>query len=163
MAPAAEIDIKEVLAFTVGPVAVLCWHERPTIAALKATQDFFIAHYQGRDMVMLSIVESTSTPPDASERAYVQANMHRFTGMRAAASVIEGEGFKAAAIRAVLTGITLALRNPYPMRIFATVAEATPWLLERVPGQAGGVEQVVQAVERRRRVWHTSSAVSLGR
>ena len=158
-----EIDIKEVLAFPVGPVAVLCWHERPTIAALKATQDFFVAHYQGRDMALLTIVEPTAAPPESHERAHMLANMHRFTGLRVVASVIEGEGFKAAAIRAVMAGLNLALRQPYPIRIFATVTEAAPWLHERFPGTWSNPPQLVQAVERRRQVWRTSSGVSLGR
>jgi hypothetical protein len=46
------------------------------------------------------------------------------------AQVVEGEGFAAAAARAVLTGIQLAVRAGYPQKVFGKVDDAMPWVGE---------------------------------
>jgi hypothetical protein len=69
------------------------------------------------------------------------------------AQVVEGEGFVAASIRALLTGITLAIRAPYPNKVFKTVDEALPWVEQQLvkagyPQDAAGVAAAVRAVGR---------------
>ena len=46
------------------------------------------------------------------------------------AQVVEGEGFGAAAARAVITGIQLAVRAGYPQKVFGKIDEATPWVAD---------------------------------
>lgn len=46
------------------------------------------------------------------------------------AQVVEGEGFAAATARAVLSGIQLATRAGYPMKVFGTLDDATEWVAE---------------------------------
>lgn len=54
------------------------------------------------------------------------------------AQVVEGEGFIAATARAVISGVQLAVRSPYPTKVFGSVEEARPWMEERLraAGQA---------------------------
>jgi hypothetical protein len=67
------------------------------------------------------------------------------------AQVVEGDGFVAASIRALLTGISLAIRAPYPNKVFRTVDEALPWVEEQLrkagyEQDAAGVAAAVRAV-----------------
>ena len=48
--------------------------------------------------------------------------------MVAAAQVVEGTGFRGAAMRAVLSVLQLAARTRYPMEIFSGVEEGAHWL-----------------------------------
>ena len=67
------------------------------------------------------------------------------------AQVVEGDGFVAASIRALLSGISLAIRAPYPNNVFRTVDEALPWAegqLRRAgyDADADGIETAVRSL-----------------
>jgi hypothetical protein len=69
------------------------------------------------------------------------------------AQVVEGDGFVAASIRALISGISLAIRAPYPNKVFKTVDEALPWVEQQLakagyPEDAAGVAAAVWAVDR---------------
>jgi hypothetical protein len=68
------------------------------------------------------------------------------------AQVVEGDGFVAASIRALISGISLAIRAPYPNKVFKTVDEALPWVEQQLakagyPEDAAGVAAAVWAVD----------------
>ena len=68
--------------------------------------------------------------------------------------MVEGDGFVAASIRALLTGVALAIRAPYPNKVFRTVDEALPWVEEQLrkagyADDAAGVAAAVHAVPSR--------------
>ena len=46
------------------------------------------------------------------------------------AQIVSGEGFGAASVRSVLSGIQLAVRPDYPVQLFGDSKSATPWLEE---------------------------------
>jgi hypothetical protein len=68
------------------------------------------------------------------------------------AFTIEGDGFAAAAMRSIVTGIFLAARPTYPIQVFPTRAQAAAWLVPRtqnprVPGfDAAALLDVVEAL-----------------
>jgi len=64
------------------------------------------------------------------------------------AQVVEGQGFAAATARAVISGIQLAVRAGYPMKVFSTIGDAMPWvaLLLRKAGQQRDSEDVAEAM-----------------
>jgi hypothetical protein len=84
----------------------------------------------------LLIVSSTCPPPSEEARSYIRTELAR-SSMVAAAQVVEGTGFRGAAMRAVLSVLQLALRAPYPMTIFSGVDEATLWLCKELQTRAG--------------------------
>lgn len=64
------------------------------------------------------------------------------------AQVVEGDGFVAAAFRALLAGVALAIRPPYPIKVFRTAHDAMPWIEEHLrkggyPDEATHVSAVV--------------------
>jgi hypothetical protein len=47
--------------------------------------------------------------------------------------VFEGTGFKMAAVRAIVTGLTMLARPEFPHLVFADVQEASKWMCARLP------------------------------
>jgi hypothetical protein len=64
------------------------------------------------------------------------------------AQVVEGEGFMAAAARAVMSGIQLAVRAGYPVKIFGKLDDALPWIAEllREAGHERDADDVASAL-----------------
>lgn len=66
----------------------------------------------------------------------------------ALAQVVEGEGFIAAAARAVMSGVQLAVRAGYPVKVFGRVDEALPWVSDqlRAKGQVRDADEVMDVL-----------------
>lgn len=80
---------------------------------------------------LLMVVAERAAPPSASVRAQMAHHMRRSQDeIRASALVYEGDGFRAAAIRAVVTGINLVTKTAYPHKIFGSVSSAADWMCE---------------------------------
>ena len=75
----------------------------------------------------------------------------------AAAIVIEGAGFRAAAVRAVVAAIYLVSRSPYPHRIVESVEDGARWL-RQLAERAGHARvtpgEIVEAVAAARAELH---------
>lgn len=88
-------------------------------------------------VALLTIIEPDAPMPDSPARKAIAASMADYQySIRAAASVYEGTGFAAAAVRSILTGMGLFIHQPFPMKIFATVDEATGWMVPFLRGPA---------------------------
>jgi hypothetical protein len=97
---------------------------------------------------LVQIVPQTAVSPDARARA---ALAHMLRGLQGVVShsviVFEGEGFRAAMVRSIVTSIA-SLSNPgFPHRVFAQLPDAAAWMCAGRAGlDAGQVEAVVQHV-----------------
>jgi hypothetical protein len=99
-------------------------------------------------LAMLSIIGSDCTVPDANVRNRLTSEVKNIQKqLIAAATVIEGSGFRAAAVRGAVTGMTLLLRASYPAKTFATVRDAGEFLAGIAPLRA---EDITNAVEKLR-------------
>jgi hypothetical protein len=97
---------------------------------------------------MLSVVGSDCTVPPASVRNRLISEVKSVQKqLIAAVTVIEGSGFRAAAVRGAVTGMTLLLRASYPAKTFATVRDAGEFLATIAPL---GAEDITRAVEQLR-------------
>lgn len=79
-------------------------------------------------------------PHESIRRAILGAYQTLAPHLRGAAFILEGEDFRAAAVRAALAGIHLALRHPYPVRVERNLPTAVGWLLMQV--QSGSMRPV---------------------
>lgn len=81
-----------------------------------------------RDVALLQVIEEGATAPDADARRAI-SNMLKHNGsvIRCSAVVYEGDGFRAATLRAVVTGIALLSRPLYPHVVFASTISAINW------------------------------------
>ena len=73
--------------------------------------------------------------------------------MMLSAVVHEGTGFRAAAVRSVVTGLAMMANLPYPHKVFATVDDAGRWLHMNSPvgkkWEARGLIEAVREVRER--------------
>jgi hypothetical protein len=83
-------------------------------------------HTRQRPAALL-IIRADVAPPDDEARTYIRDELRRST-MVAAAQVVEGTGFRGATMRSVLSMIQLAVRPPFPMRVFSEIANGCAWL-----------------------------------
>ena len=81
-----------------------------------------------RDVALLQVVEAAATAPDADARRAISAMLREHASViRCSAVVYEGDGFRAATLRAVVTGIALLSRPSYPHVVFGSTIAAINW------------------------------------
>jgi len=81
-------------------------------------------------LLAVTIINSHVRAPDDASRAHIRATVLRHAAeIEAFAYVVEGEGFRASAVRSALSLMSLAARYPFPLKVFGHVEEAVPWML----------------------------------
>lgn len=129
------------------PEHCIAWHENvqlmvslgpPNPDLMRKTIDGLgaLARQVGRGTGALVIIKSTARPPDAASRAVIRHELAR-SPMLAAAQVVEGTGFRGAAIRSALNLIQFALRPPYAIRTFSDVSAGSTWLCSELRTTSG--------------------------
>lgn len=106
------------------------WRHGTTLDAAKKVRGAAarLAVEQKGPIATLVVVEPGASLPDRDARAQLAGMVSdQRVRMAGAAMVHEGEGFRAAAVRAVVTGLMTMARNPFPHHVTATVAEACTW------------------------------------
>lgn len=76
----------------------------------------------------LTIVERGASLPSSKARTELASALRAERTMLCSALVFEGDGFRAAAVRAITTGIYQLAKPPFPIRVFANVMEAAEWM-----------------------------------
>lgn len=113
-----------------GPVMFVVWRGETTKHAieqiLRIGTDLLKRHPSG---AVIGIVEDSAKLPSSEARELsAKVNDQLFDlGMLAFAGVLPAQGFVAAWVRGVVTGLTLLSRKRYPFRVFQTTREATDW------------------------------------
>jgi hypothetical protein len=116
-----------------GNVFVNVMREAQTLERLRELRRHIERHVArwGDRTLSISVLEpgaTAETPKDVRDET---AAITREYPSIAAVIVIEGKGFRAAAIRAVLAAIYLVSRSPYPHRIVDSVFFGARWLVEQ--------------------------------
>jgi hypothetical protein len=116
----------------VSNVFVAIWRA-PASRALFDWQRFCMAECVQRHpkgTAFLCVIEPTSKPPDDElRRASAEMIGEHQDRLRCVGVVIEGEGFRAAITRGVLSGMVLLLPNrKVPVSYLSSVAEAAGWM-----------------------------------
>jgi hypothetical protein len=98
------------------------------VEALAQTYREHAARYPS-GVYLLTIVERDAPMPPTEQREAVAVFLRSGSGRtRMSAVVIEGTGFRAAAVRSVVTGLAMLVRLPYPHEIFGSLEQAAKWL-----------------------------------
>ncbi len=99
-------------------------------------------------MLLLSIVEPDAPMPPPEVRSAMASFLAGLAGQVVASAVVyEGGGFRAAAVRGVVTGLSLVNKLPYPHKIFSTVNAAVNWFVATSPiARDWGGEAMITAV-----------------
>lgn len=104
---------------------------RTSFAAVKRCEQVFDQYQQqlAAPLLLLTVVDLAASLPALEVRMELVASLHRANGrVLRSAVVFEGEGFKAASVRAVVAGISLFARPAYPHRVFSRVGSAARFL-----------------------------------
>ena len=101
------------------------------LEAWTRTVDLVLEQYRAGLYVMTIIDRNASAPDDASKTSIRKTIVRHAAQIDAFAYVVEGEGFRSAAMRSALSLIAMAARYPFPQKVFGRVEGAVPWMLTR--------------------------------
>jgi len=121
-----------------GPLHLSVWDTAATVDQARKAAANLAALGRGEDRIlMMAVLGPSCPPPDNAVRDIFAAELNRLSGrITAVANIIEGQGFRAAAMRAVLTGLTLVLRSQQQeQKACATVEEGSQFLAGHSQGR----------------------------
>lgn len=125
------------------------WRKKTTARAVEALGELCAKHIEGagRPGVLLGLVEPTSAPHEAEAKAAVAAMMRNDRGGRLVGSalVFEGQGFGAATVRFMATGLAMLARPAYPHRTFSSPADGARFLCEKLALAGGATAPFTEA------------------
>ena len=118
-----------------GPCVLVISHTLTLPAAEAIGRAFASIVQRQQKLCALSIVESRPGPGPAPEARDAVAELTRqhnkhITG---AAIVCDGTGFRATAVRSMVTAIHMASRSSHPSKVFTTTEPALDWLQSTRP------------------------------
>lgn len=120
------------IGFTSG-VAVAFWRLHTKAADVAELERAASQAHQtsGKPISLIQIVPTSAIAPDSHARAALAKMLTNLQGRVSRSAIVhEGEGFRAAMIRSIVTGV-VALSNPgFPHRVFSTLAEAVTWVTQ---------------------------------
>jgi len=130
-------------------VFVIIWRRNTTIEGVKACDRTLTEARPDlpKGCGALTIVEPGAPMPSAEAREALSLFLREAGDViQLSAVVYEGAGFRAAAVRSVVTGISLVAKQPFPHKVFATVAAASSWMAPSLPVGPAASRDVIQAV-----------------
>ncbi len=117
-------------------VYIVIWRHETQLPAVKSLASHLaqFAEVPAKGCTLLTIIEAGAPMPSADARSELARFMTSAANrLKSSAVAFEGAGFRAAAVRGVVTGLTMLARQPYPHKIFSTVPEAAQWLATSMP------------------------------
>jgi len=109
---------------------MLLWRDRTTIEGVQILSHHIesYAKERGRGLAIITIIEPGARMPASGTREPMAKLMRRLGAKFVISGVaFEGDGFLAAGIRGVVTGLTLLAQQPYPHRVWKNVREVGEW------------------------------------
>lgn len=144
----------EVLFMTWKNVVIANWHTATTTQGIAALEgEVAKACEATTEMVgLLQVIGTKSSPPDAAARQALSAVFQRHQARIACNTVlVEGGGFLAASVRAVVTGLAMVSRLSFPLEVYSTPAEAAKGTLRHLgldPAQDRELVHAIQSLQR---------------
>jgi len=111
-------------------VVILVWRNETTLKGVEAVQKVYdnLSAANPKGIFLMTVVEFGAPMPSADVRDALARFLASGSGRMILSGVThEGTGFRAAAVRSVVTGLALLAKLPYPHKVFATVDEAAAW------------------------------------
>ncbi|TPV95453.1 MAG: hypothetical protein B7733_09875 [Myxococcales bacterium FL481] len=85
---------------------------------------------------LLTVVERSAPMPSTESRKLIASFFAGSTRIKASAVAMEGSGFRASAVRSVVAGLTMMAKQPFPHKVFATLAVGLHWLVPELNANA---------------------------
>jgi hypothetical protein len=114
---------------TWGPIFILIWRRNTTMAGVARLYECYGEHAKQGSCAILTVIEQGAPMPSSEVRTALAKFLSGAADtLKISAVAFEGAGFRAAAVRGVVTGLTMLARQPFPHKIFPTVDQAAQWL-----------------------------------
>lgn len=116
-------------------LVVVAWRATPTTASLGPANRAVgtILRANPGAFQLCSLLGAGSALPDAETREALRAGIRKLGKLRAAVTVISGTGFRAAAMRAMMSGLSLVVRQTFPTGFVGNEADAAAFLVRYWP------------------------------
>lgn len=128
---------------TWGDAFIIIFHGNTTVPGVRAIDEAVTAFTRARPngIGIVTIVEETAPMPPSDAREALVSALEAISGtVKVSAVAFEGTGFRAAAVRSVVAGLTMVARQAYPHKVFATVEEAMAWMAPQMPNPTSSRE-----------------------
>ncbi|MFO0694062.1 MAG: hypothetical protein U0230_10940 [Polyangiales bacterium] len=119
-------------------------------AAVSGKRDVLARFPKG--VAVINLVRPDVDVPSAEVREYAKAKqVEDSVGVLCHSTVIDGSGFWASGMRAILAGLYMVQREAFPRKVFSTSSEAIDWMAQTTRQDVEWVAGVSAAVEWLRR------------
>jgi hypothetical protein len=136
-----------------GGIWVMTLHAKPSAAdmylARPSLKTMHQRHPDGFPTLTWVLPEAGFSMESDARRAAAEVTKEFNAAIVAMATLIEGEGFQAAAVRAIISGMDLMARASAPKKVFAGLAPSVEWCASLRPPRdrnAGAVDAVVASL-----------------
>ncbi len=134
-----------------GDVVIVVWRREMRVDALRALGVTMGVLAQKSKIGLLGrfvVVEQAAARPSKEARDEL-VRMTREYPVAFTAYVFEGDGFGAAAVRGIVTGVRIQSRSSSPVHVHASIADAARWVAANAPAYASAPELDAAARELR--------------
>jgi hypothetical protein len=136
-------------------IVAVVWRHQTTLEGIESSKALVaeVAYRYPRGIAMLTIVSDVAPMPSSEARQAMAHLMATSPFIRCSALIMEGTGFRAAAVRSVVTGLTLLARHEFPHRVCEVEAAVRMYLdvMPGVTGRAWDADTVRAAIDELRR------------
>jgi len=129
-------------------VQIQLWRSRVPLTAARLAKEKAQELPKGSERALFVVVEAGAKPPEGEARRILTVLGTKLEGALGCAFVSEGEGFGAAAMRGIMTSMSLLVRPRFPVKVFARVEQGAAWLTSVAPSYRP--EHLVEAVAQMR-------------
>lgn len=134
---------------------ILIWHRNTTVSGVttleRSLNEFAPTRPKGIGLVTV-VEESAPMPPSDARDALAQFLERASSHIKVSAVAFEGSGFRAAAVRSVVAGLTMVARQSYPHKVFASVEEGAAWMSPQMPNPTSAKDLSEAVAELRQRL-----------
>jgi hypothetical protein len=99
----------------------------------------------GRPVGLIQVVPASAITPDGPARAALAGMLRQLDGVVSSSAIVhEAEGFRAAMIRSIVTGLATISKPNFPHRVFGKVGEAAVWMSQS--DRSASAERIARTV-----------------
>jgi hypothetical protein len=135
-------------------VALGLWRGKTTVAAMRRAGQIIATYGAERQsrVLLLTVIEEEAPLPTLEARMEMVAFLKLANAVvERHAIVFEGEGFRAASVRAVVAGVALFSRPDYPCRVFGSIGAAARFLTAGKATNTLAPHRIIRMVNEARR------------
>jgi len=140
---------------TWNEIAALVWRHDTTLEGIQNSNTLVadVARQHPKGIALLTLISEVAPMPSSEARKTLAELMSSNRFIRCSAVIMEGTGFRAAAVRSVVTGLTLLSRHEFPHRICDVEGAVKMYtdVMPRVTGRAWDPDAVRRAINDLRR------------